>query len=129
MMEFCKAFNAETQRLAPETPVPVVLTAYTNRTFTFVTKSPPTSYLIRQKLGLEKGSTHPGTTSVGEITWTQVREIATVKQQDKHLAHIPLEGLCKSIAGSASSMGVAVVDDGPPEEGDEDGPGIDRPAD
>ncbi|KAJ8609696.1 hypothetical protein CTAYLR_009391 [Chrysophaeum taylorii] len=118
MMEFVKAFNAATQSLPPETPVPVVLTAYNNRTFTFVTKTPPASYLIRQQLGLQKGSKHPGTISSGTIRWNQIREIATVKQADKHLAHIPFESLCKSIAGTAQSMGIDVAqdDDHPAEE-------------
>lgn len=111
MMEFCKAFNAATQSMAAETPVPVVLTAYANRTFTFVTKTPPTSFLIRDKLGIEKGSTAPGTIEVGKITWKQIEEIAEIKRQDKHLKHLPIDGLCRSIAGSAASMGVTVIDD------------------
>eukprot|EP00631_Chrysoreinhardia_giraudii_P007927 CAMPEP_0197425194 /NCGR_PEP_ID=MMETSP1170-20131217/29564_1 /TAXON_ID=54406 /ORGANISM="Sarcinochrysis sp, Strain CCMP770" /LENGTH=157 /DNA_ID=CAMNT_0042952731 /DNA_START=11 /DNA_END=484 /DNA_ORIENTATION=+ len=111
MMEFCKAFNAETQRFKPETPIPVVLKAYSNRTFSFVTKSPPTSYLIREMLGLQKGASAPGSEIVGQMTWSQIKEIAAVKHQDQHLSHIPFEGICRSIAGSAASMGVAVVED------------------
>jgi len=111
MMEFVKAFNAATQKLEPDTPIPVVLTAYTNRTFSFVTKTPPTTYLIRQALGLGKGAQTPGTQTVGAITLDQIRDIAEVKHVDKHLAHIPFDALCESIKGTAFSMGVA-FDDG-----------------
>ena len=76
MMDFVKEFNAATQKMEPNSPIPVVLTAYTNRTFSFVTKTPPTTYLIRQALGLGKGAQTPGTQTVGAITLDQIRDIA-----------------------------------------------------
>lgn len=80
-----------------------------------MTKSPPTSYMIREKLGLEKGSTHPGAKVVGRLSRGQIREIASAKHEDQHLRHIPFEGLCNSIAGTAASMGIDIVEDEPPE--------------
>lgn len=90
---------------------------YSNRTFTFITKSPPTSYLIRKQLGLAKGSGSPGTVAVGTIRPDQIRDIAKLKVVDPHLAHVPFDSLCKSIAGTAISMGVDVLgDDAPPDD-------------
>ena len=119
MMEFVKAFNAATQKIEPETPVPVVLTAYSNRTFSFVTKTPPTTYLIKKAVGLDKGSQTPGTAVAGAITMEQIREIAEVKHVDKHLEHIPFDSLCESIKGTALSMGVD-FDDGLDFDDDDD---------
>ncbi|KAJ1445040.1 ribosomal protein L11, RNA binding domain-containing protein [Pelagophyceae sp. CCMP2097] len=119
MMEFVKAFNAATQKtFPPETPIPVVLTAYNNRTFTFITKSPPASYLILQQLGIEKGATKPGSQIVGKITWSQIRKVVNSKKNDAHLSHIAFDALCRSVAGSASSMGIEVqaVDPGAAED-------------
>ena len=111
MMEFVKEFNARTQKLEPNTPIPVVLTAYANRTFAFVTKTPPTTYLVRNALGLDKGSSTPGSVTVGAINAAQVADIATVKITDPHLAHIPFESICESVKGTALSMGID-FDDG-----------------
>ena len=112
MSEFVKQFNAATASVPLETPVPVVLTAYTNRTFTFITKSPPASYLIRKELGIEKGASNPGSEVVGKITMDQIKAIAKQKHDfDEHLQDIPFESFCRSVAGTAASMGVEVIGD------------------
>jgi len=109
MSEFVKTFNAATQSVPADTPVPVVLTAFTNRTFTFITKTPPASYLIKKELGLEKGSSTPGNQIVGKITYEQIKAIAAIKHVDAHVQHIPFDSFCRCIAGSAKSMGVDLV--------------------
>ena len=110
MMEFCKAFNAATDHMLPGTPTPVILTAYTNRTFDFITKSPPASWFLLRCAGVAKGSSRPGHETVGTVTLKQIYEIALQKQNaDKHLQSLPLEGICRSIVGSALSMGIEVV--------------------
>ncbi|EQD74443.1 Ribosomal protein L11, bacterial-type [mine drainage metagenome] len=106
IMEFCKAFNAETQHLEKGLPIPVLITVYTDRSFSFVTKTPPASVLIRKSLGLEKGSGTPNTAKVGRLTRAQLEEIARVKQPD--LTAAGLEAAMRSIAGTARSMGVDV---------------------
>ena len=106
IMEFCKAFNATTQNLEQGMPVPVVITAYGDRTFSFITKTPPASYLIRKAAGLEKGASIAGRETVGTITMAQAREIAEVKMED--LNAIDLDGGAQMIAGSARSMGIKV---------------------
>jgi large subunit ribosomal protein L11 len=111
MMDFVKEFNAATQKMEPNSPIPVVLTAYANRTFSFVTKTPPTSYLVRKALGIDKGAQNPGDEVVGTLTREQVSAIAEVKQGDAHLANIPFEALCDSVVGTARSMGVLLADD------------------
>jgi len=107
IMEFCKAFNAQTQN--PERqgkPLPVEITVYEDRSFTFIIKTPPASYLIRVAAGLDKGSSTPNTNKVGKITRKQLEEIARVKLSDLNAAN--LEAAMRSIAGSARSMGVDV---------------------
>ncbi|MCY4593055.1 MAG: 50S ribosomal protein L11 [Alphaproteobacteria bacterium] len=106
IMEFCKAFNATTQNLEQGMPIPVVITAYGDRTFSFITKTPPASYLIRKAAGLEKGASIAGRETVGSITMAQAREIAEVKMED--LNAIDLDGGAQMIAGSARSMGIKV---------------------
>lgn len=108
IMEFCKAFNAKTQDLEVGMPVPVVITAYGDRTFTFVTKTPPASYFLKKAAGLDKGSQTTGKGYVGKVTTTQVREIAAKKMADLN-AH-DVEAAAKMIAGSARSMGLEVVE-------------------
>ena len=110
IMEFCKAFNAKTQEMEKNTPVPVVITAYSDRTFTFVTKTPPASYYIKKILGLKKGNSLTGRgTFVGEINQAQLREIAEAKMVDLNAGSI--EAGAKIIAGSARAMGVKVLED------------------
>lgn len=108
IMEFCKAFNASTQSMEPGTPVPVVITAFEDKSFTFVTKTPPASYYLKKAAQLEKGS--PATRkepSVGKVTMDQCREIAKLKAAD--LNAYDIEAGARSIAGSAISMGLEVV--------------------
>ncbi len=107
IMEFCKAFNAETQNLEPGMPIPVVITAYQDRTFSFVSKTPPASYLLKKAAGLEKAAETPGKEAVGQVTMAQVRAIAERKMVD--LNANDLGAACKMIAGSARSMGIEVI--------------------
>lgn len=106
IMEFCKAFNAETQNMEPGMPVPVVITAYGDRTFSFITKTPPASYFLKKAAKAAKGSGVPNKTKVGKVTMAQVREIAELKMKDLN-AH-DIEAAAKMIAGSARSMGIDV---------------------
>jgi large subunit ribosomal protein L11 len=106
IMEFCKAFNAQTQQDAG-TVIPVVITVYEDRSFTFVTKTPPAADLIRKAIGLDKGSAEPHRNKVGKITQAQLREIATTKLADLNANDV--EAAAKIIAGTARSMGVEVV--------------------
>jgi large subunit ribosomal protein L11 len=106
IMEFCKAFNAATQGMEAGTPIPVVITAYGDRTFTFVTRTPPVSYLIKKAINLKSGAADTGKSVVGKINQAQIRAIAEVKMKDMNAAD--LDAACRMIAGSAMSMGVEV---------------------
>lgn len=106
IMEFCKTFNAQTQKLEPGLPIPVVITVYSDRSFTFITKTPPASVLIRKAIGLEKGSPTPNTNKVGKVTRQQLEEIAKIKMPD--ITASDLDSAVRTIAGSARSMGVDV---------------------
>lgn len=107
IMEFCKAFNAQTQTPDKQgKPLPVEITVYEDRSFTFIIKTPPASFLIREAAGLEKGSSVPHTNKVGKITRKQLEEIARFKMPDLNAATV--ESAMRSIAGSARSMGVEV---------------------
>ncbi len=106
IMEFCKAFNAQTQKMEPGLPVPVVITAYQDKSFTFVMKTPPASVLISKAAKIEKGSARPNTDKVGKITRAQAEEIAKAKMPD--LTAADLKAAVRTIAGSARSMGVDV---------------------
>jgi large subunit ribosomal protein L11 len=109
IMEFCKAFNAATQNLEPGMPIPVVITAFADRSFTFVTKSPPNSYFLKKAAGIEKGSQTTGKgQAVGRVTMDQIREIAEQKMQDLNAKD--LEGAYRMLIGSARSMGLEVVE-------------------
>lgn len=108
IMEFVKAFNAATQNLEPGMPIPVVITAYGDRSFTFVTKTPPASYFLKQAAGVAKGAQTVGRGgAVGRVTMAQVREIAEKKMED--LNANDLDGACRMVIGSARSMGIEVV--------------------
>jgi large subunit ribosomal protein L11 len=107
IMEFCKAFNAHTQSTEQGTPIPVVITAYVDRTFSFVTKTPPASFFLRKAAGLAKGSGEPGREIVGTVTQAHLREIAEAKMVDLNANDV--EAAMKIIAGSARSMGLEVV--------------------
>jgi large subunit ribosomal protein L11 len=106
IMEFCKQFNAQTQKLEKGLPIPVVITVYADRSFTFIMKTPPASVLIRKAIGIEKGSGTPNTSKVGSITRKQLEEVARTKQPD--LTAADLDAAVRTIAGSARSMGVDV---------------------
>ncbi len=109
IMEFCKAFNAETQNLEKGMPIPVVITAYADRSFSFVTKTPPASYFLKKAAGLDKGSQTPGKGTVGKVTVAQLREIAETKMVDLN-AHT-IDSAVEMMRGSARSMGLQVVED------------------
>ena len=106
IMEFCKAFNAQTQGMEVGIPVPVVISVYNDRSFTFVTKTTPATVLLKKAAGIEKGSGTPNTNKVGKVTRKQLEEIAKVKARDLNAAD--LEAAVKIIAGSARSMGLEV---------------------
>ena len=106
IMGFCKSFNAETQNLEPGMPIPCVITVYADKSFSFITKTPPASFFIKKAAGMDKGSEMPGREIVGTITMTQVREIAEQKMVD--LNADDLDQAAKMIAGSARSMGISV---------------------
>jgi large subunit ribosomal protein L11 len=108
IMEFCKQFNAQTQGMEPGMPIPVEITAYGDRSFTFITKTPPNSYFIKKAAGIDKGSQTPGKGTVGTITMKQIREIAEKKMPDLNAKDI--DGAMAMIAGSARSMGLQVVE-------------------
>jgi large subunit ribosomal protein L11 len=106
IMEFCKAFNAATQKMEPGLPLPTIITVYSDRTFTFITKTPPASILLKKAAGLGKGSSKPNTDKVGKVTRKQLEEIAKAKQPD--LTAADLDAAVRTIAGSARSMGLNV---------------------
>ncbi|KAA5604288.1 50S ribosomal protein L11 [Roseospira marina] len=106
IMEFCKAFNAATQNMEPGMPIPVVITAYGDRSFTFVTKTPPVSYFLKKAAGVSKGTQTPGRGTIGSVTLEQVREIATQKMPDLNCPTV--EAAMEMVKGSASSMGLSV---------------------
>ncbi|MDR2238819.1 MAG: 50S ribosomal protein L11 [Zoogloeaceae bacterium] len=106
IMEFCKAFNAQTQGMEPGLPVPVVITAYADKSFTFIMKTSPAAVLIKKAAKIDKGSAKPHTDKVGKLTRAQVEEIAKTKMKD--LTAADLEAAVRTVAGSARSMGVTV---------------------
>ena len=108
IMEFCKQFNAATKAMEPGTPTPVVITVYSDRSFTFITRMPPASFYIKKAAGIDSGSKTPGRAVAGKITKKQLEEIA--KQKMKDLNANDIEGAVKQLAGSARSMGLEVVE-------------------
>jgi len=106
IMEFCKAFNAQTQGVEPGLPLPVVITVYNDRSFTFITKTPPASILLKKAAGIQSGSSTPNTKKVGKVTRAQLEAIATAKQPD--LTAASMKAAVRTIAGSARSMGLEV---------------------
>jgi large subunit ribosomal protein L11 len=109
IMQFVKDFNAQTANMEPGMPVPVVITAYADRSYSFITKTPPNTYFLMKAAGLEKGSTAPGKSGpVGRVTTAQLREIATQKMQDMNAGDT--EAAVRMLAGSARSMGLTVVE-------------------
>jgi large subunit ribosomal protein L11 len=114
MMDFCKAFNARTQNIQPSTPCPVVLSAFANRTFEFVVKTPPTSWFLRRCASVEKGAKQPGMEFVGAVGTRALYEIAKIKHADieQHDPLVPLEGVYRSVLGTAHSMGIRIRNEG-----------------
>ena len=108
IMEFCKAFNSQTQKMEKGLPTPVVITVYSDRSFTFVTKTPPASVLLKKAVGIPKGSATPNTVKVGKVARAQLEEIATTKMADLNAAS--MDAAVRIIAGSARSMGLDVED-------------------
>lgn len=106
IMEFCKAFNAQTQGMEVGSPVPVIISVYSDRSFTFVMKTPPASFLLKKAAGIKSGSGRPNTQKVGTVTRAQLEEIANAKQAD--LTSASLDAAVRTIAGSARSMGLEV---------------------
>jgi len=107
IMEFCKSFNAKTQKMG-ETIVPVIITVYSDRSFTFITKTPPAAELLKKAAGIVKGSGVPNKDKVGKVTKAQIKEIATTKMPDLNAASV--ESAMRMIEGSAKSMGLEIVD-------------------
>jgi len=108
IMEFCKAFNAATQDREPGMPIPTVITAYADRSFTFVTKTPPVTFFLKRAAGIQKGTATAGRTEAGSITMDQAREIAEAKMPD--LNAYDVDGAVNMVIGSARSMGIKVVE-------------------
>ena len=108
IMEFCKGFNAQTQKMEAGMPIPCVITVYQDRSFTFIMKTPPASYYLIKAAKIEKGCGTTGKDVVGKVTKSQLKEIATAKLQDMNAASV--ESAMKSIAGTARSMGIQVVE-------------------
>ena len=106
IMEFCKAFNAQTQKMEPGLPIPVVITAFADKSFTFIMKTPPATVLIKKAAKVDKGSPKPHTDKVGKLTRAQAEEIAKVKMPD--LTASDMDAAVRTIAGSARSMGITV---------------------
>ncbi len=106
IMEFCKAFNADTQGVEPGMPIPTVITVYADKSFSFITKTPPASYFLKKAANLPKAAQAPGRETVGSVTMDQVREIAEAKMAD--LNAYDIDAACQMIIGSARSMGIEV---------------------
>ena len=104
IMEFCKTFNAETQGTEPGLPIPVIITVYSDRSFTFISKTPPAAVLLRKAAGIDKGSGIPNTTKVGKVNRAQLEEIATTKMPD--LPAADMDAAVRTVAGTARSMGI-----------------------
>jgi large subunit ribosomal protein L11 len=109
MAEFCKQFNDATKHYEQGVPLPVVLSAFSNRTFTFQLKTPPTTWFLKRVTGMKKAASRPGHETVAKIHVKHVYEIAKIKQTDEHLQDINLDNLCRQIVGSCKSMGIEVV--------------------
>lgn len=109
IMAFCKDFNARTQNIKPDVPMSVIVTAYKDNSFVFTVKSPSVSYFLKKAAGLQLASRKPGHQIVGQVTVKHVYEIAKIKQTDPLCQYLSLEAICKSIMGTARSMGIEVV--------------------
>ncbi|KZW03919.1 ribosomal protein L11 [Exidia glandulosa HHB12029] len=108
-MDFCKEFNARTAHIEPGVPVPTLITVQPDRTFSFVTKTPPVAYFLKKATGIDKGTAKPGHDWIASISMKHIYEIAKVKATDDHLRHLPLESIARTVVGSARSMGIRVI--------------------
>ncbi|KAG2077603.1 ribosomal protein L11 [Suillus decipiens] len=108
-MDFCKEFNARTAHIEPGVPTPTLITVEPDRTFSFITKTPPTTYLLKKTAGLEKGAGRPGHEVTGTISLKHVYEVAKIKAKDTHLKHLKLESIASTVIGTAKSLGLQVV--------------------
>ncbi|KAF8528895.1 mitochondrial ribosomal protein L11 [Hysterangium stoloniferum] len=108
-IDFCREFNARTAHLEPGVPTPTLITVQPDRTFSFITKTPPVSYFLKKASGIEKGAAQPGREVTGTISLKHIYEIAKVKQTDGHLKHLPLESIARMVVGSSRSLGLRVV--------------------
>ncbi|KAF9520382.1 hypothetical protein BS47DRAFT_1336020 [Hydnum rufescens UP504] len=108
-MDFCKEFNARTAHIIPGTPIPTLITVQPDRSFTFITKTPTVSFLLKSVTGLEKGPAKPGHETLATISLKHVYEIAKIKQTDSHMQRLSLESIARTIVGSARSLGIQVV--------------------
>ncbi|KAF7331937.1 54S ribosomal protein L19, mitochondrial [Mycena kentingensis (nom. inval.)] len=108
-MDFCKEFNARTAHIEPGIPVPTLITVQPDRSFTFITKTPPTTYFLKQAAGVDKGAGKPGHETTGTISLKHVYEIAKIKATDEHMRHISMESIARMVVGSAKSLGIQVV--------------------
>ena len=108
-MDFCKEFNARTAHLETGIPTPTFITVQPDRTFTFITKTPPTAYFLKKAAGIEKGTGKPGHEIVGTVSLKHVYEIAKIKATDEHVKHLKLESIARTIIGTARTLGVQVV--------------------
>lgn len=108
-MDFCKEFNARTAHLEPGIPTPTLITVRPDRSFTFVTKTPPTTYFLKLSAGIEKGTGKPGHEIVGTVSLKHIYEIARIKQTDEHLKHLQLEAIARTVVATAKTLGVQVV--------------------
>ena len=108
-MDFCKEFNAKTAHIEPGVPIPTLITVQPDRSFTFITKTPPATYFLKQAAGIEKGAGRPGHEITGTIHLKHVYEISKIKAADEYMKSLPLESIARMIIGSARSLGVQVV--------------------
>lgn len=108
-MDFCKEFNARTAHIEPGVPIPTMIRVQPDRSFTFVTKTPPTTYLLKQVAGLEKGPARPGHEILGTVSLKHVYEITKIKARDDHLKHLKLESIASTVIGTARTLGLQVV--------------------
>ncbi|PCH41435.1 mitochondrial ribosomal protein L11 [Wolfiporia cocos MD-104 SS10] len=108
-MDFCKEFNARTAHIEPGIPIPTLITVQPDRSFTFITKTPPTAYFLKKAAGVEKGTGRPGHEIVGTVSLKHVYEIAKIKATDEHLKHLRLEAIASTIIGTAKTLGIQVV--------------------
>lgn len=108
-MDFCKEFNARTAHLQPGVPTPTVIMVQPDRSFTFVTTTPPTSHFLKKAAGIEKGAAKPGHEVTGTVSLKHIYEIAKIKQSDEHMKHLPLRSVASMVVGTAKTLGIQVV--------------------